>query len=292
MSEVTLTASTGRETGTRPSRRLRREDLIPGVVYGEGKDATVLSVDRKELRRALSTDAGQNALISLTVDGTTYLTVVKELQRHPVRREVTHIDFLTVDPDGFYNRRVTVVEHTGTHFDAPCHMVDGTARLHEIDPATLARPAAVIDISAEVAGNPDGLLLPEHVHAFEARHGRIPDGAIALVRTGWEEFNTDPARYAGAPGPLRFPGYGADAARILVNDRHAVGLGIDTLGIDSGAAADFPVHRTVSHPRGVWHLEGLQNLASLPPLGAFVFVGVLNLVDGSGSPARVLALVP
>lgn len=99
MSEVTLTASTGRETGTRPSRRLRREDLIPGVVYGEGKDATVLSVDRKELRRALSTDAGQNALISLTVDGTTYLTVVKELQRHPVRREVTHIDFLTVDPD-------------------------------------------------------------------------------------------------------------------------------------------------------------------------------------------------
>ena len=99
MSEVTLTASTGRETGTRPSRRLRREDLIPGVVYGEGKDATVLSVDRKELRRALSTDAGQNALISLTVDGTTYLTVVKELQRHPVRREVTHVDFLTVDPD-------------------------------------------------------------------------------------------------------------------------------------------------------------------------------------------------
>ena len=99
MSEVTLTASTGRETGTRPSRRLRREGLIPGVVYGEGKDATVLSVDRKELRRALSTDAGQNALISLTVDGTTYLTVVKELQRHPVRREVTHVDFLTVDPD-------------------------------------------------------------------------------------------------------------------------------------------------------------------------------------------------
>lgn len=99
MSEVTLTASTGRETGTRPSRRLRREGLVPGVVYGEGKDATVLSVDRKELRRALSTDAGQNALISLTVDGTTYLTVVKELQRHPVRREVTHVDFLTVDPD-------------------------------------------------------------------------------------------------------------------------------------------------------------------------------------------------
>lgn len=199
---------------------------------------------------------------------------------------------LTVAHDGFYNRRVTVMEHAGTHFDAPCHMVEGTAKLHEIDPATLIRSAAMIDISAEIAGDPDGLLLPAHVEAFEARHGRIPDGSIVLVRTGWEAFNTDPGRYAGVPGPLRFPGYGADAARILVDERHAAGLGIDTLGIDSGAAVDFPVHRRISHPRGVWHLEGLQNLASLPPLGAWLFVGVLNLVDGSGSPARVLALVP
>jgi len=99
MSEVTLTASTGRETGTRPSRRLRREDQIPAVLYGEGNDALSVAVDRRELRRALSTDAGQNALITLTVDGSQYLTVVKELQRHPVRREVTHVDFLTVDPD-------------------------------------------------------------------------------------------------------------------------------------------------------------------------------------------------
>ncbi len=199
---------------------------------------------------------------------------------------------LRVNPDGFYNRRVTMVEHTGTHFDAPSHMVEGAARLHEIDPATLIRPAAVIDISVDIAGDPDGLLLPAHVDAFEARNGRIPDGAIVLVRTGWEAFNTDPARYAGAPGPLRFPGYGADAARILVEERHAVGLGIDTLGIDAGVATDFPVHRGISHPRGVWHLEGLENLAALPPLGAWVFVGVLNLVEGSGSPARVLALVP
>ena len=99
MSEVTLTASTGRETGTRPSRRLRHEGRIPAVLYGEGNDAVSVSVDRRELRRALSTDAGQNALITLTVDGSQYLTVVKELQRHPVLREVTHVDFLTVDPN-------------------------------------------------------------------------------------------------------------------------------------------------------------------------------------------------
>ena len=98
MSEVTLTAETGREHGTRPSRRIRREGRVPGVVYGGGEEAVPLSVDRKELRRVLSTDAGVNALITLQVDGEAHLTVVRELQRHPVRREVTHVDFLKVDP--------------------------------------------------------------------------------------------------------------------------------------------------------------------------------------------------
>jgi kynurenine formamidase len=199
---------------------------------------------------------------------------------------------VTVVPDGFYSRKVTVAEHTGTHFDAPAHMVEGTALLHQVDPATLIRPVVVIDISVRIAGDPDGLLTVADVSAFEAANGRIPARAAVFLRTGWEAFNGDPLRYAGAPGDLRFPGFGPDAARLLVEERAAVGLGVDTLGIDPGFAADFVVHRTVSHPRGVWHLEGLQNLAALPPVGAWVFVGVLNLVDGSGSPARVLALVP
>ena len=199
---------------------------------------------------------------------------------------------LTVAHDGFYNRRVSFMEHSGTHFDAPCHMVDGAIPLHEIDPGTLIRPAVMIDINAEIAGNPDGALSLAQVEAFEARYGRIADGTIVLLRTGWEAFNRDPGRYAGAPGPLRFPGYGVEAAHFLVDERHAVGLGVDTLGIDPGSATDFPVHRQISHPRGVWHLEGLTNLAALPSIGIWLFVGVLNLQDGSGSPARVLALVP
>lgn len=98
MSEVTLTAESGRTTGTRPSRRVRREGRVPAVVYGAGEPATTISVDRGDLRRVLSTDAGQNALITLTVDGEEMVTVVRELQRHPVRRDVTHVDFLKVDP--------------------------------------------------------------------------------------------------------------------------------------------------------------------------------------------------
>ena len=199
---------------------------------------------------------------------------------------------LTVAHDGFYNRKISFMEHTGTHFDAPCHMVEGTQSVDQIDADRLVRPLAVIDIGADCAGRPDAILTLDQVHEFESRHGRIPDGAAVFLRTGWEEFNTDPARYAGAPGPLRFPGFGPDAARFLVEERAAAGLGVDTLGIDPGVAADFVVHRQISHPRGVWHLEGLMNLAALPPLGAWVVVGVLKLVDGSGSPARVIALVP
>lgn len=199
---------------------------------------------------------------------------------------------LTVAHDGFYNRRVTVVEHAGTHFDAPCHMVEGGATVDEIAADRLVRPLVVIDISREIAGDPDGILTLDHVRAFEAANGRIPDDAAIFVRTGWEEFNTDPARYANHPDELRFPGFGPDAARFLVEERKAAGLGTDTLGIDPGVATDFVVHRTISHARGLWHVENLMNLAQLPPRGAWVVVGVIKLVDGSGGPARVLALVP
>lgn len=199
---------------------------------------------------------------------------------------------LTVAHDGFYARRISLMEHSGTHFDAPCHMVEGTQSVDQIDPATLVRPAVVIDISDAIAGDMDGLLSLAQVHDFEARHGRIVDRSIVLLRTGWEAFNRDAARYMNAPGELRFPGYGVEAARFLVDERGAVGLGIDSLGIDAGIAADFAVHRQVTHPKGVWHLEGLMNLGQLPPVGAWVMVGVLKLTDGSGSPARVLALVP
>jgi kynurenine formamidase len=198
---------------------------------------------------------------------------------------------LTVAHDGFYNRKVSFMEHTGTHFDAPCHMVEGTQSVDQIAADRLVRPLAVIDIAGPSTG-PDSILTLDQVRDFESRHGRIPDGAAVFLRTGWEEFNTDPARYAGAPGPLRFPGFGPDAARFLVEERAAVGLGVDTLGIDPGVATDFVVHRQISHPKGVWHLEGLMNLDQLPALGAWVVVGVLKLVDGSGSPARVIALVP
>jgi large subunit ribosomal protein L25 len=99
MNEVTLTAETGRPKGSRPSGRLRAEGKVPGVVYGKGVEPTALVVDRRDLRHALTTDAGLNAVINLEFDGQTKLTIVKDMQRHPVKRNVTHVDFVVIDRD-------------------------------------------------------------------------------------------------------------------------------------------------------------------------------------------------
>jgi len=92
-----LTARTGRQTGSRPSRRLRNDSVVPGVVYGLGAPPEVVSVDLTDLRVVLSTDAGLNALITLRVDGSDQLCLLKDLQRHPVSRSVLHVDFLRID---------------------------------------------------------------------------------------------------------------------------------------------------------------------------------------------------
>ena len=99
MAEIQLTAETGREAGTRSSKRLRREGKIPGVVYGHGADPVSVAVDARELRHALNGEAGVNALLSLSIDGKSQLTMARVLQRHPVRNTVTHVDFQVVSRD-------------------------------------------------------------------------------------------------------------------------------------------------------------------------------------------------
>ena len=198
---------------------------------------------------------------------------------------------LTVAHDGFYNRRVSFMEHSGTHFDAPCHMVDGTQSVDQIPAASLVRPVAMVDISEACAGM-----------TRRRAHPRAGPGVRGASRPDPRWRRRPPPDWLGGvqhgmrgdtPSVLlRFPGFGPEAARFLVEERNAGGLGVDTLGIDPGVATDFVVHRQITHPRGIWHLEGLTNLAQLPPLGAWVVVGVLRLTDGSGSPARVIALVP
>jgi large subunit ribosomal protein L25 len=109
MAEIKLHATTGRALGNGPSRRIRAEGKVPAVVYGLGGDPVAITVDWRPLRAALTTEAGLNALIDLEVDGTTDLTIIKEMQRHPIRGNVMHVDFLRVDPNATITVDVPIV---------------------------------------------------------------------------------------------------------------------------------------------------------------------------------------
>ena len=192
------------------------------------------------------------------------------------------------DVDGFWWRDLSFAEHSGTHIDAPSHCVPGGAMVSDIPAELLVRPAVRIDARELCGGDPSWVLGVADLEAWEAEHGRVPEGAAVLLCTGWDAFCGDPARYAG--DPLDFPGYGRAAATLLV-DRAAAWLGIDTLSVDAGAAADFPVHHTTLRA-GLWHLEGLVGLDAVPATGATLVIGALKLPGASGTPARVFALVP
>jgi kynurenine formamidase len=189
-------------------------------------------------------------------------------------------------------------EHTGTHLDAPVHWVSGRDGddVAQIPPGRLVGPAGVIDRAAEAAKDPDYLLTVEEVRAFEAEHGKLPAGGWLLYRTGWDARANDEAAFlnADAVGP-HTPGIAPDCARWLASERPIVGLGVETVGTDAGAAAGFdppfPCHSFLLGA-GKYGLTQLANLARLPATGALLVVAPLRIVRGSGSPARVLALVP
>ena len=193
----------------------------------------------------------------------------------------------TVAVDGSYVRRIDLPEHLGTHFDAPAHFVADGATVEAIDADRLVVPARVIDIAERCADDPDATLTAADIDAHEAAHGALAPGSALLVRTGWDRLLGDRARYVD---DLRFPGFGADAAARAVECGLA-GIGIDTLSVDRGCDAAFPVHLTTL-PAGLWHLEGLVGLEALPATGATLVVGVPRVVAASGFPARVLALLP
>ena len=190
-------------------------------------------------------------------------------------------------------------EHTGTHFDAPIHWVTGKDLENNACDTILARkfvgPASVIDVTADVARNPDFLLAPERLEAWEREHGRIPAGSWVLLRTGWSR-RVDPASFlnVGADGP-HSPGFDARTSRLLAYERDVLGVGVETIGTDAGQAGTFdppfPNH-SIMHGAGKFGLASLCNLDQLPPTGAVVIAAPLKIQEGSGSPVRVLAIVP
>ena len=188
-------------------------------------------------------------------------------------------------------------EHTGTHFDAPIHWVTGKDypgnATDTIPPEKFFAPACVIDATREVAANPDFLLTPRHVETWEQEHGRIEAGSWVLMRTGWSK-RRDAAFLNMKDDGSHVPGPHPDLVPFLAKERNAIGWGSEGVGTDAGQAfrfdPPFPCH-SIMHGSNKFGLASLTNLDQLPPKGSILITPPLKIVNGSGSPCRVLALV-
>lgn len=187
-------------------------------------------------------------------------------------------------------------EHGGTHLDAPLHFAEQGHPVDAIPLDHLVAPVVVIDVTEAAAADPDYLLEPAAVIAWEDTHAQIPAGAIVLLRTGWGKRWPDRALYfgsaeVGSAADLHFPSFGVDAARLLIEERGVVALGLDTASIDGGRSTDFQVHRLAA-AANVPGLENLAHLEDLPATGAWLAALPVKIEGGSGGPARVVAFVP
>jgi kynurenine formamidase len=199
---------------------------------------------------------------------------------------------------GFFyaSNNFAAAEHGGTHLDAPIHFAAGRHTTDQIPLDRLIGPAAVVDVSDRAT--PDYLIGVADFETWEAQHGRIADGAILLLRTGWDRFYGDRAQYLGtdATGPdavplLHFPGLAPEAARWLVAERRIDAIGIDTPSIDYGQSTAFASHVAL-YAANIPGFENVTHLEQLPATGAFVIALPMMIAGGSGGPLRIVAFVP
>ena len=199
----------------------------------------------------------------------------------------------------WYWNNIACGEHTGTHFDAPVHWVTGkdypNNATHNIPVDRFIGPACVIDVAKQAAANPDFLITQAVVEEWEAKHGRIPSHAWVLIRTDWSKHGTSKKFLNAGPDGSHTPGFDPKCVPFLARERDILGVGVETVGTDAGQAHSFdpmfPCH-TIMHGSNKFGLASLTNLDQLPPTGAVVIAPPLKIVNGSGSPLRVLALVP
>ncbi len=194
--------------------------------------------------------------------------------------------------------RFSSAEHGGTHIDAPYHFHSAGRTIDTIPLEKLIGPGVLVDVSPACAKDHDYLVTTADFLAWEEQHGRIPDGTIVLIRTGWEDYWPDRERYLGtgltgaeAVANLHFPGLHPAAANWLTVQRDIRAVGIDTASIDYGPSKEFATHVALFE-RNIPALENVANLHVLPPAGFTVIALPIKIAGGSGAPARIVALIP
>jgi kynurenine formamidase len=197
-----------------------------------------------------------------------------------------------LERDGYFTRSFWMLEHYGTHLDAPAHFAAGGATVDQIPAERLFGPAVVIDVRQDATRDADYLLPGARIADWERAHGAIPPGAIVLLRTGCASRWPDPTAYRNmdSAGSMHFPGFSVEAVRFLIR-RGVSGLGADAMSVDCGVSKTFDVHH-LALGAGLYQLENLADLGTLPETGAFLIVAPIKLEGGSGGPCRVFAILP
>jgi kynurenine formamidase len=192
----------------------------------------------------------------------------------------------------------TAEEHGGTHFDAPLHFGENGKTVEQITLDQLMGPGVVIDVTEKALADRDYLVSVADLEDWEAKFGKIPDGAIVLLHTGYSRFWPDPLTYTGttlagaeAVPFLHFPGISPEAAQWLVDNRKINAIGLDTPSIDYGQSSEFLAHRILC-AASLTIYENLTNLDQMPPSGSYVIALPMKIKGGSGAPLRIIALLP
>ncbi len=192
---------------------------------------------------------------------------------------------------GYNVNRWHLVEHTGTHMDAPLHFIKDGRSTDEIEPVNLVVPLAVVDVRAQTASDPDYRLTPDDIKAWEAQHGPLPDNCCVAMNSGWGAYvATDKFRNPDADNAMHFPGFHAHTAAMLIQERKVAGIAVDTLSLDFAKSRDFATHYAWLGS-GRWGMECVANLDQVPVRGATLVVGAPKIKGATGGPSRLLALV-
>jgi len=194
------------------------------------------------------------------------------------------------DDNGFNMFKWHLVEHTGTHMDAPIHFSKDGMTADEIPIENLVVPLAVVDVAAKAEDDADYRVTPDDLKAWEAKHGALPAGSCVAMNSGWASHVTsDKFRNADDEGTMHFPGFHVEASEYMM-ERNVGGMAVDTLSLDYGASKDFATHYKWL-PTGRWGLENVANLADVPESGATIVVGGPKIGGATGGPSRIIALV-
>ena len=209
-------------------------------------------------------------------------------------------EFKGMTDKGYYYtaNRYAASEHGGTHLDAPIHFAEGRQTADQIPLDTLIAKGVLIDVGAKAAKDPDYQVSVTDFEEWEKQHGRLPQGCIVLLNTGYAAFWPDRMKYMGTAekGPvavakLHFPGLDPEAARWLVENRSVKAVGLDTPSIDYGQSTLFESHR-ILFQQNIPAFENVANLDQLPAQGFLIVALPMKIRGGSGGPLRIVALVP